>query len=101
MTGSMKRQLIITMNTSGRVVEEEVNGRTVSFTHDASGQVKTATPQDGQAISMEYDLQGNRKKLIDPDAGVITSVYDGWGQLIRHAQKIHLEGDSNGMSTVF
>ena len=37
---------------------------------------------------------GNCIKLTDPDAGVITSVYDGWGQLVRHAQKVHLSGDS-------
>ena len=70
-----------TFNRAGRVTEEETNGKTVNFTHYASGLVKTATPQDGHAVSMEYDLQGNRKKLTDPDADAITTLNDGWGQL--------------------
>ena len=82
------------MNPAGWVTEQETNGKTVNFTHYASGLVKTATPQDGHTVSMEYDLQGNRKKLTDPDGGVITTLYDGWGQLVRHAQKVHLSGDS-------
>jgi YD repeat-containing protein len=50
--------------------------------------------QTGPSIVIAYDLQGNRSKITDPDAGVITSKYDGWGQLVRHAQKVHLSGDS-------
>lgn len=83
-----------TVNPAGWVVEEETNGKSVYFTHYASGQVKTATPQDGQSINMEYDLQGNRKRLTDPDAGIITTQYDGWGQLVSHAEKVHLTGNS-------
>jgi RHS repeat-associated core domain len=89
-TGTSK----ITLNPVGWVVEEETNGKKVSFTHYASGQVKTSTPQDGQAITIEYDLQGNRKKLTDPDAGVVTSQYDGWGQLVSHTENVHLTGNS-------
>ena len=83
-----------TVNNAGWTVEEETNGKKVNFVHYASGLVKTATPLGGQAIAMEYDLQGNRTKLTDPDAGVITSQYDGWGQLLREAQKIHVGADS-------
>ena len=85
---------VTTTDNAGRVVEEETNGKKVNFTHYASGRMKTATSQGGQAITVEYDLQGNRKKLTDPDVGVIASQYDGIGQLIRHAQKVHLSGDS-------
>ncbi|MDR0863722.1 MAG: FG-GAP-like repeat-containing protein, partial [Candidatus Symbiothrix sp.] len=83
-----------TINSAGRVTSETTNGKSVSFTHYASGQVKTATPEGGQALTMEYDLQGNRTKLIDPDAGTISSQYDGWGQLKTEKQKIHLSADS-------
>ena len=83
-----------TANNAGWTIEEVTNGKKVSFTYYASGLVKTATPMAGKALSMEYDLQGNRTKLTDPDAGVITSKYDGWGQLQREAQKIHITGDS-------
>jgi len=83
-----------TINSAGWIVEEQTNEKKVNFTHYASGLVKTATPEGGQALSVEYDLQGNRTKLTDPDAGVITSKYDGWGQLTREAQKIHVSSDS-------
>ncbi|MDR0506376.1 MAG: FG-GAP-like repeat-containing protein, partial [Dysgonamonadaceae bacterium] len=78
-----------TVNKAGWTVEEETNGKKVTFTHYASGLVKTATPEGGKAISMEYDLQGNRTKIIDPDAGTVTSKYDGWGQLTKTEQKVH------------
>jgi hypothetical protein len=61
-----------TVNPADWVVETETDGKKVNFTHYASVQVKTATPQDGHAISIEYNLQGNRTKLTDPDAGIIT-----------------------------
>ena len=83
-----------TVNNAGWTTVEETNGKKVSFDFYASGLVKTATPEGGQALSMAYDLQGNRIKLIDPDAGVITSKYDGWGQLMREAQKINPVADS-------
>ena len=86
-------------NSAGWVVEEKTNGKKVTFTHRADGLVKeatpqSATPQDEHPIEMEYDLRGNRTKLKDPDAGVITSEYDGWGRLVREAQKIHKTNDS-------
>jgi YD repeat-containing protein len=80
---------VTTTNTAGWTVSQTVNGKSVSFTHYANGQVKTATPEDGQAIAIEYDLQGNRTKLIDPDAGTIISEYDGWGQLKKERQAVH------------
>ena len=80
-------------NTAGQVIEDRVNDKSVAYTYYPSGLVKTATPEGGQAVSMEYDLQGNRTKLTDPDAGVITSKYDGWGQLVREAQRIHDTGN--------
>ena len=83
-----------TVNTAGRVDREETNGKYVEFTHNASGLVKTSKPQDGPPISLEYDLQGNRIKITDPDAGVITSKYDGWGQLLREEQKVHIGANS-------
>ncbi len=81
--------IITTTNSAGWVILETTNGKSVSFTHDANGQVKIATPAGGPAITMEYDLQGNRTKLIDPDAGIITSQYDGWGQLNWSEQLVH------------
>jgi YD repeat-containing protein len=78
-----------TTNAAGWVTFQTTNGKRVDFIHYASGLVKTATPEGGQAISMEYDLQDNRTKLIDPDAGTISSKYDGWGQLIWEEQAIH------------
>ena len=83
-----------TLNSSGFTESNTVNGKQVTYAYYPNGLVKTATPEGGQALSMEYDLQGNRTKLTDPDAGVITSKYDGWGQLVREAQKIHITGDS-------
>jgi len=82
-----------TINNAGWTTVEETNGKKVNFDYYASGLVKTATPEGGQPLSMEYDLQGNRTKLTDPDAGVITSQYDGWGQLIREEQKIHVNAN--------
>ena len=79
-----------TINPVGWVLEEEINGKKVNFTHYASGQIRTSTPQDGHTITLEYDLQGNRMRLTDPDAGVITTQYDGWGQLVRHEERVHL-----------
>jgi RHS repeat-associated protein len=79
-----------TTDSAGRVISQTTNGKKVDFIHYASGLVKTATPEGGQAIRMEYDLQGNRTKLIDPDAGTITSEYDGWGQLLSEQQAVHV-----------
>ena len=47
-----------------------------------------------KAKTLEYNLQGNRKKLFERDAGTITTQYDGWGQLVRQEQKVHLTGSS-------
>ena len=80
---------VTTTNPAGWVTSQNVNGKTVTFTHYPSGLVKTSTPQDGRALTMEYDLQGNRTKLIDPDAGTITSAYNGFGELLWTKQKIH------------
>ncbi|GHV59473.1 hypothetical protein FACS1894182_13620 [Bacteroidia bacterium] len=84
----------ITYNTAGQVIEDRQNDKAVTYSYYPSGLMKTATPEGSPALIMEYDLQGNRTELSDPDAGTITSRYDGWGQLVREAQRVHLAGDS-------
>ncbi len=87
-----------TINTTGRVVEEVTNGKTVTFTHDAAGRVTTATPEGGTGtLEMRYDLQGNRTYLNDPDAGVVESKYDGFGQLSWESQKVHKNGNATDL----
>jgi len=57
-------------------------------------QVNTAT---GDVITIPqrlYVQQSLPSKLTDPDASVIKTVYNGWGQLVRQSQKVHLSGDS-------
>jgi len=91
----------IVLNNVGWVASEKVNDKKVDFTYYASGLVKKAAPQDGIAISMEYNKQGNRTKLTDPDAGVITSKYDGWGQLRRTSQLVHIDTQDSIISEYF
>ncbi len=83
-----------TSNSAGWTVSQKTNGKTVTFTHYASGLVQNAIPEGGDTISVTYDLQGNRTKLVDPDAGTITSTYDAWGQLKTEKQQIHISGSA-------
>ncbi len=89
-----------TINQAGWVVEEETNGKKVNFTHYASGLVKSATPEGGTgSIEMNYDLQGNRISIKDPDAGIVESRYDGFGQLSRSSQKVHINAPEEVKTT--
>ncbi len=92
-----------TMNSAGRTVGEETNGKKVAFAHYASGLVKTATPEGNTgAIEMRYDLQGNRTYLKDPDAGIVESRYDGFGQLSWTSQKVHdIDNTTDPVKTVY
>ncbi|MDD4991454.1 MAG: FG-GAP-like repeat-containing protein [Paludibacter sp.] len=85
---------ITTLNNAGQTVSSSVNGKKVTYTYYASGLTKSSTPQDGQAVTMQYDLQGKRIKLTDPNSGLIRSEYNGFGELTKEVQKIHLNKDS-------
>jgi RHS repeat-associated protein len=87
-----------TLNSAGQTVTSKVNDKPVYYAYYASGLTKTNTPDGGQAITMVYNLQGNRIKLIDPDGGLTRSEYNGFGQLTKEVQRVHLSGDS--ISTV-
>ena len=69
------------LNTAGQVQTSTVNGKTVTYNYYASGQAKSAKPDDTPAVVMGYDLQGNRTKLTDPDAGTTVASYNGFGEL--------------------
>ena len=81
----------VVKNAAGEVLTSMSNGKTVSFTYEASGKTKTALPQDGIALEMEYDLQGNRIELKDPDAGTIWTKYNGFGEIVWEKQIVHSE----------
>ncbi|MDD4968089.1 MAG: FG-GAP-like repeat-containing protein [Paludibacter sp.] len=73
---------ITVLNSAGQVLSSSINGKKVTYTYYASGQVNTTTPESGQLITMAYDLQGNRIGLTDPDAGITKTYYNGLGELI-------------------
>jgi len=87
-----------TLNSAGQTVTSKVNKKPVYYTYYASGQPKTNTPDGGKPITMAYNLQGKRIKLDDPDGGFIRSEYNGFGELTKEVQRVHLSGDS--ISTV-
>jgi RHS repeat-associated protein len=86
---------------NGLTQTSKVNGKAVNYTYYPSGQVKTVTPQDGQAITMHYDLQGNRTHLIDPDAGTVRTAYNGYGELLLEKQLVHNATDSVSTSYTY
>jgi len=86
---------------NGLTQTSKVNGKAVTYTYYPSGQVKTVTPQDGQAITMHYDLQGNRTHLIDPDAGTVRTAYNGYGELLLEKQLVHNATDSVSTSYTY
>lgn len=62
--------------------------KSITYTYDPTGAVRTITPQGGTAITMQYDAKGNRIELIDPDAGVICDSYNAFGQQTYHSQSV-------------
>ncbi|WP_181872024.1 SpvB/TcaC N-terminal domain-containing protein [Marinilabilia salmonicolor] len=76
-------------NASGQVVSSTVDGKTVEYTYWPSGQMKTATPEDGEGVQYFYDLQGNPEKIIDPDAGAIEKAFNGFGELVEEVRDVH------------
>ena len=90
------------------------NGRTITKTYDAWGNVKTITdpvasvtytygsngkPKSvtstgtnaNSTVSMTYDAAGNQTSLTDPDAGTMTYVYDELGRLTSQTDARNVE----------
>ncbi len=84
------------MNAWGELVESEDNiGNTVFNSYYPDGKLKESYVSEhstSQKTEFTYDAQGNRTSISDPDAGTITSLYDGFGQLVR---QISAKGDTS------
>lgn len=78
---------ITIINSAGQTTSTSINGKKVSYTYWPSGNVKSATPEGGNAITTTYNLQGNRTEMVDPDNGIISSNYNGIGQLLWEEQR--------------
>ena len=89
-----EKTVVTTLNSAGQTMTSSVNGKPVNYTYYPSGLTKTSTPDGGQSITIVYDLQGNRVKLNDPDGGFVRSEYNGFAELIKEVQRVHLSGDS-------
>ncbi len=84
------------MNAWGELVESEDNiGNTVFNSYYPDGKLKESYVSEhstSQKTEFTYDAQGNRTSISDPDAGTITSLYDGFGKLVR---QISAKGDTS------
>ncbi|NDP21872.1 MAG: hypothetical protein GZ091_12450 [Paludibacter sp.] len=81
-------------NAAGQTMSSTVNSKKVNFAYYPSGLTKTSTPDGGLPITMTYNLQGKRTLLVDPDGGTVRTEYNGWGELTKQVQLIHMNKDS-------
>ena len=88
----------IKQNKAGQIesstVWDDVNGddKIVTFYNGVGNRLRKVTPSGCQSVLKNYDQQGNCIEIIDPDAGTTNYEYDGWGNLIKESQAIHLNG---------
>jgi RHS repeat-associated protein len=88
-TNSPRGTRIELFNSAGQVTSSVIDGKSVGFEYYPSGQMKTATPEDGEDVQYFYDLQGNPEKIIDPDAGTIEKTFNGFGELKKEIRDVH------------
>jgi RHS repeat-associated protein len=58
------------------------NGKKISYTYDAEGNLLTTTDQAGNVVQLDYDTRGRKSLAVDPDLGQWTYTADGFGDIV-------------------
>lgn len=88
-------------NAVGQTMSSTVNGKKVDFAYYPTGLTKTTIPEGGLPVSMKYNVQGKRTLLIDPDGGTVRTEHNGFGELTKQVQKVHMSGDSIFTTSIY
>jgi len=60
----------------------DTNGKSVAYTYDAFGNLKTTTDALGNVSTLGYDIRGRKIQMNDPDMGQWTYGYNALGELV-------------------
>jgi RHS repeat-associated protein len=72
-----------TKNVVGKVVTVgDTDGRPISYSYDADGNLTDTTDPAGNGVHIGYDTRGRKTSSTDPDLGTWTYTYDGFGDLV-------------------
>ncbi len=75
------------LNAQGNVEKNIVNNKSVEYSYWPTGNVFTATPEDGTAVETHFDIKGNRTLLNDPNAGMVSTTYNGFGEILTNEKR--------------
>ena len=81
-TDAMGTETEYTYDHNGNILTETTNDRTISYTYDKAGRLKTLTSAAGDVTRYKYDDRGNLVELTYPDGTKSSYTYDSRGNLL-------------------
>lgn len=79
---SSTRSVSTNRNSLGQTTSRTVEGKTILYTYDPAGNIRTIQDPNGSLTTITYDLRGKKTQVQTPNSGITKYTYDANGNLL-------------------